>query len=272
MTPPRFPDEFWSKLRDHFHAAPSTNELPEVDRAFFAEWSAEDDAAYDDLLPEYPNPFSADEALALCIPEGYEANYPYPLVVWLHGHGGSELQWPGLMAQLSTQNYFGLGLRGPLTADAVVPGGYRWPSDEPGMAALEDRVHETVCQLRRCYHVHSERIYLAGFDEGATTALHLLLRKPEWFAGAVALGGRFPQVSQPLARYRDLQGARVLIAAGNRDRQVTLADLVQTGRLLHTAGMDVTTRIFDAAHEVTDEMLGEINHWLMEGIYAANVV
>jgi hypothetical protein len=38
------------------------------------------------------------------------------------------------------------------------------------------------------------------------------------------------------------------------------------------AGMDVTTRVYSAAHEVTDEMLDNVNHWLMEGILSTNLV
>src|SRR6516162_9927262 len=47
------------------------------------------------------------------LPTGYEPNYPYPLLVFLHGHGGSEEQILRLAPQLSRRNYICIGLRGP---------------------------------------------------------------------------------------------------------------------------------------------------------------
>src|SRR5262245_27062979 len=47
------------------------------------------------------------------LPTGYEPNYPYPLVVFFHGRGGSEKQLVQLAPRLSRRNYICLGLRGP---------------------------------------------------------------------------------------------------------------------------------------------------------------
>ena len=56
-----------------------------------------------------------------------------------------------------------------------------------------------------------------------------------------------------------------MLGAGVRDRSVTVADLVRTSRLLHSAGMAVTTRVYKAGHEVSDEMLDHLNVWMMDG-------
>src|SRR5260370_33099 len=47
------------------------------------------------------------------LPTGYEPNYPYPLLVFLHGHGGSDEQILRLAPRLSRRNYICIGLRGP---------------------------------------------------------------------------------------------------------------------------------------------------------------
>src|ERR1700745_55829 len=51
--------------------------------------------------------------LRASLPPGYEPNYPYPLVVFLHGHGGSDEQILRLAPRLSRRNYICIGLRGP---------------------------------------------------------------------------------------------------------------------------------------------------------------
>src|SRR5437016_1685172 len=48
------------------------------------------------------------------LPTGYEPNYPYPLLVFMHGHGGNEEQSLRLAPRVSRRNYVAIGLRGPL--------------------------------------------------------------------------------------------------------------------------------------------------------------
>ncbi len=64
----------------------------------------------------------------LFIPEKYEPNYPYPLVVWFHDAGGDEEEWLSLMPRVSERNAFGLSLQGPMSAGnaARAAGTGRW--------------------------------------------------------------------------------------------------------------------------------------------------
>lgn len=50
---------------------------------------------------------------AMFVPQRYEPNYAYPLLVLFHGRGGDEQQMVRSMPALSWRNYVGLGLRGP---------------------------------------------------------------------------------------------------------------------------------------------------------------
>src|SRR5438874_2678400 len=47
------------------------------------------------------------------IPQRYEPNYAYPLLVLFHARGGDEQQMVRSMPALSWRNYVGLSLRGP---------------------------------------------------------------------------------------------------------------------------------------------------------------
>src|SRR5262249_19601488 len=100
------------------------------------------------------------------LPTGYEPRYPYPLLVFLHGQGGNEEQILRLAPRLSRRNYISIGLRGPV---AIGPDHHERPAFSWGDAAhetlVEDYLLRAVEQTRRSYHIHSERIYLAGFGE-----------------------------------------------------------------------------------------------------------
>jgi len=133
-------------------------------------------------------------------------------------------------------------------------------------------VSEQVCRVRSSYHVHSERIYVAGCDQAAALALELLLNCPDWFAGILGFGCVDLPQHQSLNRYHQLRGKRIFIGADLRTPRKALAVFVRTGRLLHAAGLNVTARLYEATEAVTPEMLTNVNHWLMEGVYEANLV
>ena len=48
----------------------------------------------------------------LLAPCHYERNYAYPLVVWLHGSGGSETELRQVMELISLRNYASVAVRG----------------------------------------------------------------------------------------------------------------------------------------------------------------
>src|SRR5262245_26701149 len=109
------------------------------------------------------------------LPTGYEPNYAYPLVVFFHGHGGDEDQIIRLAPNLSRRNCICMALRGPEILEVGRNGqsGYGWRVDVPCDTTLEDYVLRAIEQARRVYHIHSERIFLAGFCEGAQLAYRL---------------------------------------------------------------------------------------------------
>src|SRR5260370_24343047 len=69
------------------------------------------------------------------LPTRYEPNYPYPVLVFLHGHGSSEEQILRLAPRLGRRNYICIGLRGP---HAVTPPPARQLPSHSGPRAAPD--------------------------------------------------------------------------------------------------------------------------------------
>ena len=203
---------------------------------------------------------------AVYLPEHYEAAYAYPLVVWFHDEGGSEADLRRVMPQISNRNYIGVALRG----NALLEKGHGWSLDETGITSLVENVRAVSVSLRREYHIHSERIYLAGYGSGATAAFEVMLRQPEWFGGVLSLNGGLPKIDQPLERLPDLKDKRILIATSVNSPITKIGDVVAAGRLLYAAGMQVGTRVYqDSGHKPSKKMLRDIDSWLMDDICAA---
>lgn len=181
------------------------------------------------------------------VPQGYEQNYAYPLIVWLHTNRPSRSELPRVMRQISDRNYLG-------TAVVVDP------------ERAEETVFDAVSQLRRRLHIHTERVYLAGAGDAGTLALQIGLNRPEWFAGIVALSAAFPESPRLLARYNDLRGKRVLLAVGQHAEPALLTDALFAQRLLWSAGLNVTARVHEGESAMTRGLLAEIDRWIMQPI------
>src|SRR5438105_1477305 len=192
------------------------------------------------------------------LPTGYEPNYPYPLLVFLHGHGGSEEQVLRLAPRLSRRNYICIGLRGPHPL-APRPDGqqaFTWGQGGHSDALVEEYVFRAVEQTRRHYHVHSERIYLAGFREGATLAYRLGMLFPERFGGVISLNGCMPRHG-PLLRLPAVRQLRVLIGHGIANPIVPLAMAERDFRLFYAAGLQVRLPTYPTTHRLHPDMLRE---------------
>src|SRR5579884_1190356 len=174
------------------------------------------------------------------LPTGYEPNDPYPLLVFFHGRGGCVEQILRLAPRVSRRNYICISLRGPETLGQRADGrlGYCWGGEEHD-TLVEDYVLRAVEQTRRHYHVHSERIYLAGFREGATLAYRLGMLFPERFGGVISLNGAMSRRGGPLLRLPEVRQLRILIGHGIANPYVPLALAERDYRLFYAAGMPV---------------------------------
>jgi phospholipase/carboxylesterase len=201
------------------------------------------------------------------LPTGYEPNSPSPLLVFLHGHGGSEEQVLRLAPRLSRRNYIAIGLRGPLTVGTRPDGRpcYSWGTGGQGGALIEDYLVRSVEQTRRNYHIHSERIFLAGVCEGATLAYRLGLSFPDKVAGVIALNGVMPS-GGPLFRWPEIRGLKVFIGHGIANAVVPLTLARRDCRLLYTAGVDIRLHTYPTTHRLHPDMLRDANRWIMEQV------
>jgi len=199
------------------------------------------------------------------LPVGYEPRYPYPLLVFFHGHGGNEEQILRLAPRLSRRNFISIGLRGPISLGQRSDGhmGYSW-GDESSMTLLEDYMLRAVEQTRLSYHVHSERIYLAGLAEGAQVAYRLGLTFPERLGGLISLNGNMPRYGRPLFRLQSMRSLRVFIGHGIANAVVPLSLAREDHRLLYNAGLNVEMKTYPATHRLHPEMLRDVNRWIID--------
>ena len=227
------------------------------------------------------------------VPQRYEPNYAYPLLVLLHARGGDEEQMLRSMPAMSWRNYVGLSLRGPEVVtrkgQAV---GHGWGPDfarrerHPALATkpatdaevfrrrmattepdpvdrLEDGIFGAVRRTRRALHIHSERIFLVGVGEGAAVAYRVAMSHPERFAGVVAINGWLPGGFRPLGRVKDCRSLRVLVVHGEWNGRVPVDQARRTVSTLRNGGLKVAFQSYPCAHRLTSHMLSDVDTWLI---------
>lgn len=206
------------------------------------------------------------------LPTGYEPNYPYPLVVLFHGHAGSDEQVLRLAPRISRRNYICISLRGPLSAGLNEEGVpvFGWGTDGEHDSFVEEYLLRAVEQTRRSYHIHSERIYLAGLWEGASLAYRMGLNMPDKIAGVISLNGTMPRPSNggPLFRLPDIRQLRVFIGHGASNPIVPLDSARRDFRLLYGAGVDVQFATYPTGHHIHPHMFRDVNRFIMKKVHA----
>lgn len=143
---------------------------------------------------------------------------------------------------------------------------YSWGGDHCSDTLIEDYVFQAVEQTRRNYHVHSERIYLAGVCEGATLAYRLGLSYPERFAGVISLNGLMPRGTGPLFRWPQMRELRVFMGHGIANACTPLSEARRDFRLLYTAGVSIRLHTYLTTHRLHPDMLRDVNRWIIEGM------
>lgn len=217
-------------------------------------------------------PVGEESPIATFVPQNYERNYAYPLVVWLHGQDQNECDLPHVMRHVSTRNYLAVAPRGAEPSDEV-EGGYAWSDTPDGIEAATERAFDAIEQVTSRFKVHDGRVFLAGVGAGGTLAARLALRHPGSFAGVATFDGALPSGNAPLGRVNELRTLPILLAGSRESESYPEEQLCSDLRLLHSAGATVSVRQYPGGDDLTTAMLADFDRWMMEIVCgaAANV-
>jgi len=219
-----------------------------------------------------------DTVHATFAPVHYTPGYAYPLIVWLHGPGNDERQLLRIMPLVSMRNHVGVAPRGVVISSAPTsppagpasgcpePVAYGWSHDEQGLQQAEQRIFDSIDMTFRRFNINPRRIFLGGFDTGGTLAFRVAMNHPYKFAGVISLGGSLPTGGAPLSRLPEARQLAIFLAVGRRSKVFGEAQVCDNLRLLHTAGMSITLRLYGCGHEISTQMLADVDAWIIEQI------
>jgi len=135
--------------------------------------------------------------------------------------------------------------------------------DEEDLIRRTHELADFIDQAAAHYHFERQKLLAIGYSNGANIAGALLLLRSGAVCGAALLRPMVPLVPETLP---DLQGAPVLVAAGNQDPIVPAESARHLVDLLRSAGADVTVSFENAGHSLTESTVETARRWLAERI------
>jgi predicted esterase len=202
-------------------------------------------------------------------PERYDSARTYPLLVALHGNGGTAAELDSGLASLDRT---GILVAVPQGEHAKPAGGYSWfleTSDrsiwEASDARTVDRVVELIAAIGARYRIG--KVCILGFSQGASLAYMTGLRNPALVTGVLAIGGHFPDVDREgsILHLQDVINARnvkVFVARGRSDPHVSRRVFTDQQDFLKSRGYAVTAYEYAGAHYLTPDLLARVARWI----------
>jgi dienelactone hydrolase len=189
---------------------------------------------------------------ALYVPESYQGQHVYPLVVCLHGAGfGGETYLERWQPRLKD---------GFLLACPTINNAAWWNKD------AEDLVMAVVSEVSRTYWIDPNRIFLTGMSNGGTGTFLIGLNHADRFAALVPMASALPRALYPLLE--NARATRFYIIHGARDQVMPVQysrDLVSH---LEANGFQVVYREHEQEHPMAGghffprEELPDLVDWL----------
>ncbi|PQO34848.1 hypothetical protein DTL21_15260 [Bremerella cremea] len=203
--------------------------------------------------------------LELFSPVHYEPGYAYPLIVWMHGAMDNESQLRRIMPLTSTRNFVAVGPRGVNRHTQRANGfpAFYWSQDEASIDAASRRVEMAIESATDQFNIHRRRVFLAGYQDGATMALRLALQNPADYAGVISINGPLPTGNAPLRNLGLCEKLPILLMHCHESTYYTESHLCNDIRLGYSAGLRMDVREYLCGDGIMTDMLEDMNGWVM---------
>ncbi len=225
----------------------------------------------DRLFLQYPSIQTA----RIHMPDDYDPQERYDLVLALHGYGGDVAEFSSRWAAFDEGNFIFISLQAPYAFGQngrtvfswTVHGSSEWErGDMPpeqkqemfgnSLELSSDMILACLDDMKSRYRIDS--IYLLGFSQGGIMAYWTGFQNPSVFAGIATYSGVIDEELFPEGIIESAADLPIFIGRGMQedDRATNAKDL------LTDAGYDVTFFEYDGGHFFPDEGLRAVEDWI----------
>ena len=210
----------------------------------------------------------------LKLPLDYTINYPkgepknISIIFLLHGYGANMADL-FLLHQFFPENFITISLQAP------IPLGHQswaWskidfsdintilnPIDsENGDKLIIDSINQSINSLS----VKPNKIYLAGFSQGASLALYCGLKNPNKFHGVISLCGYVNNEHVVDTIDKSCDNLNVLVCNSIFDNRIPIELGRSTKNLLNNIGVKLVYKEYNSGHGISNEVLSDMVKWI----------
>ncbi len=187
-----------------------------------------------------------------------------PGLLILHGRGADEGDLLGLAGALDPRLLI-VAARAPFPLGL----GYHWYDlldlGEPELATFarsRELLERFIGEMVDGYGVDADRLYLAGFSQGAMMSATMTLSQPSRIAGTALLSGYLPLQTRIETDPAALRGKPFFVAHGTQDPVIPVEASRMVKAYLAELGANVTYQEYPIGHQISEQELGEVATWL----------
>ena len=202
------------------------------------------------------------------VPDEYDSDSAYPLVVMLHGFGANMQDLAGLAPAINDTGYvyacpiapipFELG-PGQTGFGWMTPRGDDTPEETANSEQLLSDFFDTIFEQ---FNVKPAQALLLGFSQGGGMTYRCGLGRADKFAGLAALSATLPDSDELLARLPSDRNQPIFIAQGRYDQMVSEDTAHSAKTFLENNGYNPDFHLYDMGHEISGEELGDLVPWM----------
>ena len=191
-----------------------------------------------------------------------------PAIFLFHGLGSNEDDLLQLVENFKGQCHI-FSIRGPIQHS---PGFAFYTFEEEGKPTQEifDKVvvfaKDFIQQAIEEYQLHTNKIYLLGFNQGAAITQTLTLILGEKVRGAVALSGFIPDFVISHYQKASVEQTKIFISHGEYDYVYPIQWAEQSRDFFIEQGAQVTYKTYPDGHGVTPENLKDLTLFIAEDL------
>lgn len=204
------------------------------------------------------------------LPDEYNPELPYPLVIMLHGFGANMHDLAGLAPAINRRGYVYACPNAPIPFTlGYGHTGYGWTSPRGQVTPEEVTTAETLLagffdEVFEQFRVAPGRAILLGFSQGGGMTYRCGLGRAQTFAGLAALSATLPAPKELEPKLPEDRRQPIFVAHGRSDPLVSMETAVAARRFLVDAGYSPEYHEYDMGHEISGEVLSDLVLWLTQ--------
>lgn len=212
------------------------------------------------------------QKVTLRFPENYDPQKTYPLLIALHGNGGTAKDMASIFVPFKHKEVIVAIPEGQYPRVIKESIGFSWYyyTNNIQLSILADvktveQVLLVINELTTTYKI--QNTFVMGFSQGASLAYLMGFKYPQMVDGVIAVGGGLPTIDGrgSIVTTRDILNAKdlkVLVSRGNKDKHCTKKNFNEQKNFLEQKGLVTTSFEYKGEHYLTAEFLETVFVWI----------